>query len=154
MRSIHRWDRYSLNCLKTARLAHSKRAGYHYRSQVVVDLPDEVGDLTRQVRGDIAWGGNWFFLVEANDLRIELSNLAELNRLAKTIRRELGVQAITGADGAEIDHIELFGRQCRKTRRTPATSSYVLAVNTIARRAAQVPMPKLPVWPIAANWHQ
>lgn len=82
---------------------------YLYRSQVVVDLPDEVGNRTCQVRGDIAWGGNWFFLVEANDLCIELGNLAELNRLAKTIRRELGAQGITGAGGAEIDHIELVG---------------------------------------------
>ncbi len=61
------------------------------------------------VRGDIAWGGNWFYLVELPDLQIELSNLAELNRLAKAIRRELGRQGITGAGGAEIDHIELVG---------------------------------------------
>ena len=82
---------------------------YCLQRQVVVNLPEDVGGSLREVRGDIAWGGNWFFLVEVPESKIELSNLGELNRLAKGIRRELGRQGITGLGGAEIDHVELMG---------------------------------------------
>ncbi len=61
------------------------------------------------IYGDIAWGGNWFFLAETPGLDIQLSNLTTLSHLAKTIRRGLVQQGITGLDGAEIDHIELVG---------------------------------------------
>lgn len=82
---------------------------YLYRAQVPVELPDYAGGPFSQVRGDIAWGGNWFYLVDASDMKIELGNLVELNRLSKSIRRELKRQGITGVDGAEIDHVELVG---------------------------------------------
>lgn len=80
---------------------------YCLQRQVVVDLPKDIGGSLLQVRGDIAWGGNWFFLVDVPYLRIELSNLNELNRIAMAVRGELGRQGITGLDGAEIDHVEL-----------------------------------------------
>lgn len=61
------------------------------------------------VSGDIAWGGNWFFLVEKHDQRLELENVDTLTDFAWRIRTQLAVNGITGANGAEIDHIELFG---------------------------------------------
>jgi 4-hydroxyproline epimerase len=60
------------------------------------------------VTGDVAWGGNWFFLVKEHGLALEMSNLEQLTDFAWRIRQALPQQGITGADGAEIDHIELF----------------------------------------------
>jgi 4-hydroxyproline epimerase len=61
------------------------------------------------VRGDIAWGGNWFFLIEGHGPAVDFSNLEDLTRFAALVRRELERQGITGENGAEIDHIEVFG---------------------------------------------
>ena len=60
------------------------------------------------VIGDIAWGGNWFFLVEHHGLPLELANVDALTELTWSIRTQLNASGITGANGAEIDHIELF----------------------------------------------
>lgn len=61
------------------------------------------------VTGDIAWGGNWFFLVREQSEPLVLENVARLTTITESIRAALRAQGITGADGAEIDHIELFG---------------------------------------------
>jgi len=61
------------------------------------------------VSGDIAWGGNWFFLVDRHHERIEAAQAERLTDVAWRIRTALSCQGITGADGAEVDHIELFG---------------------------------------------
>src|SRR5205823_5062834 len=61
------------------------------------------------VTGDVAWGGNWFFLVTSDHRRVlELANVEELTGYTWQIRQALKQSGITGADGAEIDHIELF----------------------------------------------
>lgn len=62
-----------------------------------------------RVTGDIAWGGNWFFLVEEHEERLDLSNVARLTAKSEAIRAALRRDGITGAEGAEIDHVELFG---------------------------------------------
>jgi len=96
---------------------------YRYAADVRVQV-DGVGTVT----GDIAWGGNWFFLVDAlsgiqsdrpilaglsdGDERRTTFGVADVERLtviSKAIRQSLREQGITGADGGEIDHIELFG---------------------------------------------
>ncbi len=61
------------------------------------------------VVGDVAWGGNWFFLVPEPRQPIALSRLEQLTDFAWRIRRALATCGITGDDGREIDHIELFG---------------------------------------------
>jgi 4-hydroxyproline epimerase len=61
------------------------------------------------VCGDVAWGGNWFFLVEAHDHELQLSNVETLTNFTWAIRQALADHQITGANGLEIDHIELFG---------------------------------------------
>ena len=76
---------------------------YRLRKAVAVDVPG-VGI----VQGDVAWGGNWFFLAEEHRLELCPSNLESLTRYAVQIKRALSAQAITGADGAEIDHVELY----------------------------------------------
>src|SRR5205823_7032030 len=59
--------------------------------------------------GDVAWGGNWFFLVHEHGQELTLANLDRLTDLAWKIRQALARQSITGAHGEEIDHVELFG---------------------------------------------
>jgi len=61
------------------------------------------------VTGDIAWGGNWFFLTEDHGQEIALRNVEKLSETAWRIRQALQTKGITGRDGGEIDHIELFG---------------------------------------------
>jgi proline racemase len=58
-----------------------------------------------QVTGDVAWGGNWFFLV-TTDLRqsLKLSNVDQLTDVTWRIR-----QAVNAQGFPEVDHIELFG---------------------------------------------
>jgi 4-hydroxyproline epimerase len=59
--------------------------------------------------GDVAWGGNWFYLVEKHGEAVSPANIERLMALTCAIRDALPRYGITGADGAEIDHIELFG---------------------------------------------
>ena len=62
-----------------------------------------------QVVGDVAWGGNWFFLTDAGALPLNLAGVQELTAFAESVRSALHKHHITGSDGAEIDHIELMG---------------------------------------------
>jgi 4-hydroxyproline epimerase len=62
-----------------------------------------------RVSGDVAWGGNWFFLTSDHGQELELARTGELTQFAWAVRRALRANGVTGADGAEIDHIELFG---------------------------------------------
>jgi 4-hydroxyproline epimerase len=66
------------------------------------DLAVEVEGKT--VRGDVAWGGNWFFLVGEHGEKIELANVERLSEFTKKIRAALWAKGHT-----DIDHIELFG---------------------------------------------
>jgi 4-hydroxyproline epimerase len=59
--------------------------------------------------GDVAWGGNWFFLTEDHGEELTLRNVERLTDLGWRIRRALGRAGIAGADGHEIDHMELVG---------------------------------------------
>jgi 4-hydroxyproline epimerase len=61
------------------------------------------------IHGDVAWGGNWFFLVEDHGQQICFENVERLTVVTRQIRVELQKNGITGDQGAEIDHIELFG---------------------------------------------
>ena len=76
---------------------------YRHAKQVAVEVPG-----LGVVRGDIAWGGNWFFLVEQHGLTVALEHVEALTDFAWKVRRALGAQGVVGADGGEIDHIELF----------------------------------------------
>lgn len=67
---------------------------------VVVELPG-VGEI----KGDVAWGGNWFFLVEKHPWDLELSNLGTLTSVTLALR-----DAVHRAGHPEVDHVELFAR--------------------------------------------
>ena len=76
---------------------------YRWRQNVTVRTED-YGELV----GDIAWGGNWFFLARQTPVPVHTDNLEALTRAAFQVRRTLRDNDITGRDGAEIDHIEFF----------------------------------------------
>jgi len=76
---------------------------YRYRASVPVDV-EGYGCFV----GDIAWGGNWFFLVAEHDFDLQLANRGALIAVTSAIRAALAESGITGKDGALIDHIELF----------------------------------------------
>ena len=80
---------------------------YRFRSDVAIDV-----EGFGTVRGDVAWGGNWFFLVDAASTAglaaISLEAEAQLTETARRIKAALVRDGVTGRDGAEIDHIELF----------------------------------------------
>jgi 4-hydroxyproline epimerase len=57
------------------------------------------------VAGDVAWGGNWFFLVREHTLRIELANLEALTDFARRVRLALNAQG-----HPDVDHVELFAK--------------------------------------------
>ena len=78
-------------------------ASYRFKKDVTVDVP-EIGKIT----GDIAWGGNWFFLINEAPVDLTVTNIPDLSYKALCVRRALVKNKITGADGAEIDHIEFF----------------------------------------------
>jgi len=58
-----------------------------------------------EVRGDVAWGGNWFFLVESHAFALELSRVEELTDATWRIR-----QAVNAQGYPEVDHVELFSK--------------------------------------------
>jgi 4-hydroxyproline epimerase len=76
---------------------------YRLEKDVIVDVP-EYGRVT----GDIAWGGNWFFLVSDHNCKLELQNLESLTEFTWHIRQALNTAGITGTNQQEIDHVELF----------------------------------------------
>lgn len=61
------------------------------------------------VTGDVAWGGNWCFLIDGQGPAVEYANLEALTEFAWAVRQELGKRGITADGGVEIDHIEVFG---------------------------------------------
>lgn len=73
------------------------------RKDVTVQV-DGIGAVT----GDVAYGGNWFFLVAEHGLKLERANVAALTAYCSAVKASLAAQGITGDDGSEIDHIELF----------------------------------------------
>ena len=76
---------------------------YRHKKQVEIHVP-QLG----LIRGDIAWGGNWFFLVSEHGQDIQASNVKQLTQVTMQIKQALVAANITGENGGEIDHIELF----------------------------------------------
>jgi 4-hydroxyproline epimerase len=65
------------------------------------------------VTGDVAWGGNWFFLTYDCPFELSLENLDRLTDYTWRIRLALTASGVTGDDGGEIDHIEVYGPPTR-----------------------------------------
>ena len=69
------------------------------RKGVTVEVPS-LGAVT----GDIAYGGNWFYLVEPHGQELAFANVEKLTDVSWRIRQALNAQGFP-----DIDHIELFG---------------------------------------------
>jgi proline racemase len=66
---------------------------------VSVQLPDG-----SRVTGDVAWGGNWFYLIERHERRLDLAEVDALTEYTWQIRKAVNAQGYP-----EVDHVELFG---------------------------------------------
>ncbi len=62
----------------------------------------------RLVRGDIAWGGNWFFLAADHGVPVDLAHLGDLDRTARAVRTALDRAGVRPEGGGVIDHVELL----------------------------------------------
>jgi len=89
---------------------------YRHAKDVAIEV-DGYGTVT----GDVAYGGNWFFLIGEHPYDLELKYLEELTGFTAAVRDTLSKNNIIGADGAEIDHIELFSAS-----RTAHSRNFVL----------------------------
>jgi 4-hydroxyproline epimerase len=85
------------------RVSVSNVPSYRFRASVPVEVPGY-----GRFAGDIAWAGNWFFLVGDHPFDLSLANRAELVAASTAIRIALIDSGITGEGGALIDHIEFF----------------------------------------------
>jgi 4-hydroxyproline epimerase len=56
------------------------------------------------VTGDVAWGGNWFFLIETHGQDLSLANVAALTDYCARVRSAVNAQGYP-----QVDHVELFG---------------------------------------------
>ena len=76
---------------------------YRFAEAVEVQVPG-----LGAVRGDVAWGGNWFFLTPNAPCDLVLANVGPLTQAATAIQDALIAQGVRGKDGALIDHVEFF----------------------------------------------
>ena len=82
---------------------------YRKARAVTIELANVDGALgtarpTAKIVGDVAWGGNWFFLVEQHGLALELANVEKLTDASSRMR-----QAVNAQGFPEVDHIVLLG---------------------------------------------
>ncbi len=73
-----------------------------HASDVQVDVPG-YGVVT----GDVAWGGNWFFITHAEYVPVSMGRVEDLMTFTRAIQHAINAQGITGEGGAEIDHIDI-----------------------------------------------
>lgn len=88
--------------LADGRVAVDNVESYRLAAGVAIDVPGY-----GLVRGDVAWGGNWFFITRDCPIPLAISNRQPLTDYTLAIRAALVRAGVTGADGAEIDHVEI-----------------------------------------------
>jgi proline racemase len=86
------------------RVAIDNVESYRHAKDVSLDVPG-YGKVT----GDIAWGGNWFFISNDSPLPLTLANQRGLTQYTEAIRLALEAANIRGDDDGDIDHIEING---------------------------------------------
>jgi 4-hydroxyproline epimerase len=96
--------------LSGGRIAISNVPSYRLRKDLAVETPG-YGTIV----GDVAWGGNWFFLAQLDEMAMR-GSVDELTRLASQTRVALYEAGVVGENGAEIDHVEFFGEPSDASR--------------------------------------
>ena len=76
---------------------------------VVLDVPGY-----GRVEGDVAWGGNWFFITHSEFVPVDMAHLGELTTFTQAVQDALRAAGITGADNGDIDHIEISAPPARE----------------------------------------
>lgn len=89
--------------LPDGRVAVVNVRSFRSRAAVAVAVPGH-----GEVRGDIAWGGNWFFLLEEHGQSLRYERVGELTAYSAAVMQALADTGIRGDDGRAIDHVELF----------------------------------------------
>jgi 4-hydroxyproline epimerase len=84
------------------RVSVSNVPAYRHARNLSVEVPGH-----GRVSGDVAWGGNWFFLSADHGQTLEVARVDELVAFGWRLRLAIEAAGITGAEGAVIDHIEL-----------------------------------------------
>lgn len=90
--------------LDDGRIAIDNVESYRLTRNVELDIP-----VYGKVRGDVAWGGNWFFITRDCPCPLRPEHRHQLTTYTEAIRAALVRERVTGADGAEIDHVEITG---------------------------------------------
>lgn len=62
-----------------------------------------------EIKGDIAYGGNWFYIIDPSPLPVEPSNLRALTDAAIAIREAINTQQKEAGTGVEVDHVIFQG---------------------------------------------
>jgi len=94
----------TIELLDAGRIAVENVESYRHQRSVALEVPGR-----GVVHGDVAWGGNWFFLVSDHGQDLAFARVRELTDYAWEVRLALETAGVTGEAGAEIDHVELFG---------------------------------------------
>lgn len=89
---------------ETGEVSVDNVASYRAGAEIRVEVPGH-----GFVAGDVAWGGNWFFLVDEHGMELSPENVEKLTEFTWRIRQAIAHAGTCGTNGEEIDHIELFG---------------------------------------------
>ena len=104
---VHRFETpvgvVTAELLSDGRVSVENVVSYRAQKDVTVDVPG-FGAVT----GDVAWGGNWFFLIADHGQSLELERADALTEYCWKTRQALAAAGVTGDDGGEVDHVELF----------------------------------------------
>lgn len=90
----------SANLLEDGQVEIENVVSYRVAADVSVEVP-EIGLVT----GDVAWGGNTFFMIHTAPPVWGMANVGELTRLALLVR-----EAVHAAGYPDVDHVEWFGK--------------------------------------------
>jgi 4-hydroxyproline epimerase len=74
------------------------------RQDVMIEVPG-----FGPVVGDVAWGGNWFFLLEKAPVPVSREKIPELSEFTAAVQAAVHRVGLTGDDGGSIDHVGVFG---------------------------------------------
>jgi 4-hydroxyproline epimerase len=85
------------------RISVSNVVSFRSARELAVSVPG-VGTVS----GDVAWGGNWFFLVSQHGQVIDLQHVEALTEFSSRVRAAINAQG-----HPLVDHIELFSRSDR-----------------------------------------
>jgi 4-hydroxyproline epimerase len=88
-------------------------ASFRHKRNVAINV-----NGSTKLTGDVAWGGNWFFLVNDHGEDLSFGRVERLTEVTRSIRQALMRDGITGANGKPIDSVALFGPPLRSDARS------------------------------------